>query len=340
MKALRIFILLVMLGVMVNTGTSQEADNEPLFTLQTEEPAVLPGRGRDWDGKYTDPGAVFYHDGQFHMFRNGFRGWVAPVQIGYLTSPDGITWTEVTEDPVLTTDEVPFAGTAALASTAFVEADGTWVLYFYTWESYSSANSSGTIGRATADNPLGPWTVHPEPLLTPGSAGSWDDAQLTSPKITRTEEGYWMYYTGFHSEMNFSGQIGLAFSEDGLTWTKYDDPATTDPLLAESDPVLAGEENVILNQSNVFQTDNGWVMLYRSVGSDRQMTINYATSADGIVWTPSENNPIWEKNTIPRSSGFWFTDAVLHDNTYYLYIEGAYRAGTAIFVATHEGNLE
>lgn len=28
------------------------------------------------------------------FFRNGFRGWPATVQVGYVTSPDGYTWTK------------------------------------------------------------------------------------------------------------------------------------------------------------------------------------------------------------------------------------------------------
>lgn len=80
---------------------------EPLFTLADEEPLISPAGSRsEWDGQYTDPGAVVYHDGQFHMFRNGFNGWPASVQVGYLTSADGVAWTEVSEDPVFTTQDL------------------------------------------------------------------------------------------------------------------------------------------------------------------------------------------------------------------------------------------
>jgi hypothetical protein len=33
-------------------------------------------------------------------------------------------------------------------------------------------------------------------------------------------------------------KIGYATSTDGIMWTKYDNPATTNPPYAESDPVL------------------------------------------------------------------------------------------------------
>ena len=120
------------------------------------------------------------------MFRNGFQGWPAPVQIGYLTSDDGINWTEASEDPVMMSTDVPYAKVAALASDALVLDDGTWVLYFYTWDPSPARMSPGAIGRATASDPLGPWTPDPEPVLNPGSEGSWDELEVDAPRIVKT----------------------------------------------------------------------------------------------------------------------------------------------------------
>ena len=58
------------------------------------------GQPGTWDDRYTDPGAVIYYDGMFHMFRNGFREFPAESQMGYVTSSDGYTWIEQGEDPV------------------------------------------------------------------------------------------------------------------------------------------------------------------------------------------------------------------------------------------------
>src|SRR5262249_26086522 len=152
-----VFLLLMASGV--------SAQDQPLFTLASDKPAVPHGKYGAWDGQYTDPGAVFYANGKFNMFRNGFNGWPTSVQIGYATSDDGITWTEVGSDPVLMTKGVPYAKVAALASDGMVMDDGTWVLYFYTWNSYSQITATGAIGRATAPVPTGPWTPDPAPIL-------------------------------------------------------------------------------------------------------------------------------------------------------------------------------
>ncbi len=317
---------------------------EGLFTLVSDDPVVENGATlQDWDTPYTDPGAVFYYDGKFRMFRNGFRGWPAPVQIGYLTSDDGIHWTEATEDPVMVTSDVPYAKVAALASDALVLDDGTWVLYFYTWNSFSTRNSPGAIGRATATDPLGPWTADPEPVLNPGGEGSWDELHVDAPRLVVTEDGYRMYYTGYDSQGLMSGEIGMATSEDGIHWTKYDDPATTDAPYAESDPVLTAPEGITsVQQPMVAQEGDGYVMVFRQVDSTTapvHMSLNYATSSDGIDWKIASDTPFWERTTVPTSNGFWYTAMVHHDDTYYLYVETGILSGTEIFAATHDGAL-
>ena len=80
----------------------------PYFTVYGDEPIVSKGQPGTWDDRFTDPGAVIYHDGMFHMFRNGFRSFPGKSQVGYVTSPDGYTWTKQGDDPVLKTSDVPY----------------------------------------------------------------------------------------------------------------------------------------------------------------------------------------------------------------------------------------
>jgi len=321
---LTVFLLLASLTL----GFAQ--DDAVPFTLAAPDPVVNHNPDFNaWDGRYTDPGAVFYHDGQFHMFRNGFRSWPGSVQIGYLTSPDGITWTEMSPDPVLLTDQVPYAGVAALASSALVEPDGTWVIYFYTWRERSGL--SGEIGRATASDPLGEWTVDPEPILTVGSAGAWDSAIVAAPSVVRDEAGgYRMYYSG--GDANGWTGIGLATSSDGVHWTKFDDPV-----------FASNTTDYAWHQPRVERTADGYIMLYRMAPLTTtlrgQMGLGIATSADGLVWENRTPEPVWERNSISGSNGFWFTASAYHDGRFYVYIEGGRGAYTDIYVATSNENF-
>lgn len=336
----------LLIPLFLTIGSIVQAQQTQGSPFQQQGVVIEPGERGQWDGRYTDPGAVVYYDGLFHMFRNGFQGWPASVQIGYLTSDDGIHWEEVTEDPVLHTDEVPFADVAALASSVIVRDDGTWMLYFYTWNSTAKWLGNGNIGLATADNPLGPWTVMDEPVLVPSESGAWDDNTVNQPSVVVGEDGeYMMFYSGYGTSGKTS--IGMATSADGITWTKYDDPATEGEF-AESDPVFfgndAGWDSGSLHQPRVVQNDDGQlVMVYRQrVLGGGNMRLGVAVSDDGLNWQRYGEGPVFAPADVTESaSGFWFTALEYHDGTYYLYVESdGGQPGTRIFVFTYDGTFD
>lgn len=313
-------------------GATPTPEKIQVFNLISDDPIVPHGESSDWDSRYTDPGAIIYHEGVFHMFRNGFRDFPATSQVGYVTSADGETWEEQNNgEPIFKSEEVAYAKIAIYASSVIVEDDGTWVLYFYTWDS-SSFPGSSVIGRATAPAPQGPWAVDANPVLMNGSAGEWDENQVLAPHVIKTDEGYIMYYSG--SDSNGKQKIGRATSADGINWTKVATPV-----------FQSGESNAWdsgwVHQPRVFQTENGWVMIYRGTKTNdgQNMAIGIATSADGIVWERFTENPVFSHRQIKRAGYVWFHNALLVDHVYYLFVEGDINQTTQIYLATHEGDL-
>ena len=272
-----------------------------------------------------EAGAMVYHDGQFHMFINRFDQFPAEVKVGYATSPDGINWTEYEGDPLLTTDSVPFADVAVTATSVLVEPDGTWVLYFHTWQTTSLVNGEGVIGRATAPAPTGPWTVDPDPVLTmASSADEWDGGQVSIADVIRTDDGYRMIYTGA-SDTGLM-QIGLAFSDDGINWVKYDDPTTTDAPYVESDPIVANgavgewDARAAFN-GRIAQTSAGWIMLYKNIGSRTERPqVGLAWSEDGIQWE-KEEAPIFGSDVIEEGTWIGLMTLLPVEGTLYLFSE-------------------
>lgn len=296
------------------------AQNNMIFQLQGDgkTPAIEHTQAsRDtqdypYSEQYTDPGAVIFYDGQFHMFRNGFRGWPAPVWIHHMISDDGLNWEQVSPDPVLLTQDVPFAKTAALASSVIVEEDGTWVLYFYTWNG-SALVSNGAIGRATASNPQGDWIVDPEAILMPGEEDAWDAGGVGAPQVIKTDSGYVMYYEGLTKLGDRA--VGMANSEDGIHWTKY-----------ENNPILMPEldwEGTRLHQPRVISLDDGWLMVYRTqnktVGGS--MRLGLASSSNGIDWTRLNDEPILAPDMLENHRAFYYTALTSDADTAYLYVE-------------------
>jgi predicted GH43/DUF377 family glycosyl hydrolase len=309
---------------------------------------ITNGPNREWDWQYTDPGAAVYHEGSIHVFQNGFVGWPAPVGVGYWRSDDlGATWIEVSEDPVFDGTDLDYVGRAALASSALVEDDGTWVLYFYTWDSAGWPAGQSKIGRATAPSPTGPWTADPQPVLFPGPEGAWDDFAVLAPSVIKTESGYEMFFTGRTRE---TAMIGRAFSTDGLSWEEYDDPATTETPFVQSYPVFTPgdpREGNVWDQRNVMQprvvlTDDGYVMVYtvaNTVTDPVLITQKYglAVSSDGRNWRRSTGEVV-RPSTIDTAA-FWYTELVYAEGTYFLFVEASRSGETEVYMATYTGPL-
>jgi predicted GH43/DUF377 family glycosyl hydrolase len=303
---------------------------------------------------FKDTGAVVYHDGKFHLFYNCQYNWPpTEVNIAYAVSEDGITWQQVKNDTIISEKDIPYPVHSILASTVFVMDDGTWVLYFSTWGNGTQFIPPSLIGRAIAPSPEGPWTVDPEPVLEPSQNG-WDSGSVQRPDVLRVGDIYYLYYFGSSSA---GGMIGMATSSDGIHWTRYDDPATTDPLYAESDPVFTPEQNgsssLELRYPRVLNTPDGWLLFYWTSTPNWPQAnpftptnglINLATSSDGIHWTKAQEEPIFTPEEISSGVTAIYTPVVvLVEDVYYMFIEMEYISGaglnTNIVLTTHDGLL-
>ncbi len=321
-----------------------------VFRFYEGNPVLQRSNNPEWDNQFIDPGGMLYHDGMFHMFYNGIHGFPAPVGVGYATSEDGYHWVRATDKPVLSADalsDTNFPGSNLFVTSALVEPDGTWVLYFYTLGG-GGFGGPGEIGRATAPGPIGPWTIEPDPVLTPGPDGAWDEVQVSGPNVLKVEEGYLMYYDGLRN--GGASMIGRATSTDGVHWEKYNDPATTEPAFAESDPVLGvsseGWDSRRVIDPNVIQTADGFEMIYLATSgfgkfAPGEFAFGAATSPDGIQWTKSDRNPILSNQDHPRWSQAYLASLLYVDGTYFLYFDlvSSGSGGTNVYLATYEGSL-
>jgi predicted GH43/DUF377 family glycosyl hydrolase len=312
-------------------------DPERTFSAASRDPIIETG------SRYTDPGAVVVVDGVFHLFANVFAAWPARVDVYHYTSPDGLVWEKVGGSPVFNEENVPYIEVAVLANSVMVEDDGTWVLYFSTWNG-TNGFAESEVGRATSPGPDGPWTPDAEPVLRLGSAGAWDEQQANQPSVIRTDDGYVMYYGGHADDLGAA--IGMATSPDGIVWTKYNDPTTNDPRFAESDPVFradgSGWDAALVWQPNVVQTDSGLVMLYKGAASvsTGQFEHGVAVSEDGVHWKQPFVGPSFSAVDTPGGMHIWYTNLAYVDGEYFLFYELAKDANsgrTKVYVAL--GNM-
>ena len=316
-----------------------------LFALHNTAPVVAHGEQGAVDSWLTDPGAVVYHDGLFHMFHNGLSGWPAKAGVFYSTSENGRDWTRMTTEPLFMLSDIEYVPYTGLVTSALVDEDGRWSLYFYTIDGSDWPLPGGSIGRLTAPEPTGPWLAEENFLLLPGSEGSWDGFAVREPSVVQTDDGYRMYYAGATQSRSM---MGMATSEDGVSWTKYIDPSLIDPAFAESAPIFMGSgEQTSWDSSNVMQpriqqSPDGWVMAYsamRGLGNSSSRLHGFAISTDGVGdWIRSDSAVI-TRRLIPRSSDSWATAFVFQDGVYYYYFESNGQEGSNVYLATYEGLL-
>jgi predicted GH43/DUF377 family glycosyl hydrolase len=238
---------------------------------------------------YINPGALIERDGVLHLFPNSFSAWPGEMRIPHLTSSDGKAWTLDAKAKVLDSKDFPLANPGIDVSTGFVTDDGTWVLLYQT----VSSSVPWVIARATAPSPRGPWTLDATPVLQPGPVGAFDHGGVQWPWVVRSGDRWAMFYAGFDMPQSGTGAIGVAYSDDGRTWTKNDAPVlvTTERWEGRS-----------VDRPRVAQTPDGYVMLY----AGRQLTDRgLATSTDGVTWTKVPG-PNIERDDFPvKERGAW-----------------------------------
>jgi hypothetical protein len=318
------------------------------FTAYEGNPVLERGSNAAWDAQSIHSASVVYYDGLYYMFYCGDHpGWTGAA-IGYATSSDGLVWEKYSGNPVLEADGTGFDSAAIVGALVAVEGD-TWVLYYLGQETYANMPTSG-VGRATAPDPSGPWTREEEPVLRQGSEGEWDYGGISPVSVIATNDGYVMYYVGGNLLSLQGIAIGMATSPDGITWTKYGDPTTTEPPYAESDPVLQSSpdswDGVTLGAAGVRKTSDGWEMFYSGKGkleggTQLAFRIGYASSGDGIHWTNYAGNPILTPDDDPAEPAYAHADLglagtslIASDSTYFLYYDYHWQYGGGIGIAT------
>ena len=185
--------------------------------------------------------------------------------------------------------------------------DGTWQLYG--WASADSSGARFLSWRVSAPDLEGPWALDATDLLANGPGGSWDSFMATIATVQRGPEGYLAWYEGEPPGSTNRGDIGVATSPDGLAWTKFDDPATTDAPFAESDPVIStgicgASTDVAVEQPQVERVGERYVALFGGFGaSGQQLGVFAAVSDDGRSWQCASPEPLVGGSSMGGSEG-------------------------------------
>ena len=155
---------------------------------------------------------------------------------------------------------------------------------------YSTRNQSGKsqIGLLDVDidDPSKILYIHPNPVLSFGKPGTFDDEGVMPSYIERHENQLWMYYSGWNQRntVPYHNAMGIAVSDDeGLSFQRLSDGPIMDRTFDE--PYIAVTPHII-------HEDHLWRMWYISglrwdlINNHYEpvYVIKYAESHDGIYW--------------------------------------------------------
>lgn len=215
-------------------------------------------------------------------------------------------WVKYAGNPVLS----PTLGSwdAAFTISPKVLYDGTTFRMWYV----GGTGTSTAIGLATSTDGIN-WTKHNGPVLTPGPSGAWDSSSILLGSVAWNGSLFLMWYSGTNTASNSAGSVGVATSNDGVTWTEY----SGNPILTPSsaDQQYLASPDVV----HVGAISDMWYTA-RSAPNPQPSatTILYAQSLNNVEWdkwptavfTASSDSKAWDSTAV-------YSPSVIFDGTNY-----------------------
>jgi hypothetical protein len=246
------------------------------------------------------------------------------LSIGYASSSDGVNWTRSAANPVL--QGTPGTWDELGLSIPVILKDGHSL---HMWYLGGHGPDGGKFGYASSTDGI-VWNRYPSPVFE-SVPGTWYRDALLPGTVLKEGGIFKMWFSGSIGSLEAStptteNSIGYATSPDGIHWTVYDDPATTNAPYDLSDPVVKhgapGEWDVTSALApSVIKTRCGYEMWYTGENlSTGQQNIGYAFSPDGIHWTKDAQNPILV--TDPWNIALVFPNVIAQGNQYHMWYGG------------------
>ena len=122
------------------------------------------------------------------------------------------------------------------------------------------------------------YSANPVLRVAPG----WESGWIHPYSVLPVGDAYWMWYGGSPytpPNTDIPVEIGLAFSRDGLSWSRYGD----NPIFSARSDAWDGSR---VEHLTVLREDGRFLAWYAGeANADRHWRIGYAESADGISWS-------------------------------------------------------
>jgi len=130
------------------------------------------------------------------------------------TSLDGISWTKYSGNPILDVLAGSFYSRRIDPEVVFYETDKEspfrMIFGAYDDAEFRCGYAESQDGKT--------WSIDPRPVFTKAGAGEWDGVHAYPGHGIRIDDIYYLFYQGYDGS---SWRIGLAYSKDLKSWTRY-----------------------------------------------------------------------------------------------------------------------
>jgi len=251
------------------------------WTKDIANPILTPGP-TSFDSYLVSQAAVLFNesDSLFHMWYMGEPSSNGPLYIGHAVSTtlNGRNWIKDSNPALYPGSAGSFDSFGPNGPTVVLVNDTLHMFY----GGFSSSSNLIRIGHAISTDWVS-WQKDSGPVLNPGTVQDWDNPQVRASKVIYDGIRFHLFYTG-GSFPNYD--VGYANSEDGISWTKYNDPTTTNIPYMNSDPVLkrgtpgSWDDDNVSTGSVLFNDTRDSLRMWYSGASNGVTTnkIGYATA--------------------------------------------------------------
>jgi beta-1,2-mannobiose phosphorylase / 1,2-beta-oligomannan phosphorylase len=203
--------------------------------------------------------------------------------------PTSGNWTDYSGNPILSPSG-SYYETHGVGQANVLFLNGTYKM----WYLGDAGGSHKYVMYAESNDGIN-WTrPYPNPVLSPGEIGSWDDLAVHPGTVIYEDGNYYMFYSGW-SDPSGRWDIGFAESVDGINWTKY------------PEPVLMGTSGweYQIGPSSIIKIDSTYY-LYYYMRYLPYLRIGLAMSTDRINWTRYPGNPVLTYDESWEGTGIYY----------------------------------
>jgi predicted GH43/DUF377 family glycosyl hydrolase len=215
-------------------------------------------------------------------------------------------WQQYPGNPVIGPGDPGTWDESGVAVLAVVFYDGAHHMWY---TSYSPDEEGMTdVGHATSPDGID-WTRDPDPVLTRGAPGEWDERQLWGAAVIHDGTQFHMWYEGEDAAGIF--RCGYATSPDGSVWTKY----AGNPVMVEGEPGSWDFRGV--GPKTVIVDGDRYRMWYHGTGGQPSgIRLFHAESSNGINWT-KHGPPVLDYSEAGWDSAWLANPVVIFDGSIY-----------------------